>query len=99
MRFARLFFRALQPIAPERTAALAERLFFTAPQVRLSPAERATLEQSAPFSLTVAARRIAGWSWGPGDGPAGVPGAWLGIEGRPPRGVRRPTPGRGAIGW
>jgi len=70
MRFARLFFRALQPIAPERTAALAERLFFTAPQVRLSPAERATLEQSAPFSLTVAGRRIAGWSWGPGDGPA-----------------------------
>ena len=70
MRLARLFFRAIQPIAPDRTAALAERLFFTAPQARLTPAERATLEQSAPFSLTVAGRRIAGWYWGPGDGPA-----------------------------
>jgi len=69
MRFIQLFFRALQPIAPEQTAAWAERLFFTPPQTRLSPTQRAVLEQATPFSLTVGGRRIAGWSWGQGDGP------------------------------
>jgi pimeloyl-ACP methyl ester carboxylesterase len=69
MRFARLFFRALQPIAPEQTAAWAERLFFTPPQARLSPRQRAVLEHGAPFTLQTGGRRVTGWSWGRGGSP------------------------------
>jgi pimeloyl-ACP methyl ester carboxylesterase len=68
MRLVRLTFRGLQRVAPDRAAAWAERLFFTPPQTRLSPELTAVLEHAAPFSLMCGGRRVAGWSWGEGEG-------------------------------
>jgi pimeloyl-ACP methyl ester carboxylesterase len=67
MRSVRLAFRVLQRVAPERAAAVAERLFFTPPRTRLSSELTAVLERGMPFTATAAGRRISAWSWG--DGP------------------------------
>jgi pimeloyl-ACP methyl ester carboxylesterase len=68
MRLAQLSFSALQRISPNTAAALAERLFFTPRQARLPAEAVAILEEATPFALTVAGRRLMGWSWG--NGPA-----------------------------
>ncbi|MGH7539013.1 MAG: alpha/beta fold hydrolase [Gemmatimonadales bacterium] len=67
MRLLRFGFRVLQAGSPAAAAALAERLFFTPPRARLTPAMRAELERARPFTIVVEGHRVAGWSWG--DGP------------------------------
>ncbi|HMA44463.1 MAG TPA: alpha/beta fold hydrolase [Gemmatimonadales bacterium] len=69
MRLLRLGFRSLQAVSPARAAALAERLFFTPPRSRLTPAMRGELERGRPFTLMVDGHRVACWSWGPAGGP------------------------------
>ncbi len=67
MSLLRLLFRILQFVTPSRAAALAERVFFTAPRTRLTHPQREQLELARPISLVVQERRIAAWTWG--DGP------------------------------
>mgnify|MGYP001314905061 FL=1 len=67
MRWLRFVFRVLQVLSPTRAATLAERLFFTVPRARLTPAMREQVERGRVFTVTVEHQRIAGWSWG--DGP------------------------------
>lgn len=67
MSLLRWLFRVLQLVAPSRAAALAERVFFTAPRTRLTHPQREQLELARPVSLVVQERRIAAWTWG--DGP------------------------------
>jgi pimeloyl-ACP methyl ester carboxylesterase len=57
----------IQALTPKGAAALAERLFFTAPRAHLTRAMRTQIERGRPFTVTVEQHRIAGWSWG--DGP------------------------------
>lgn len=64
MRMLRLGFRSLQAVSPSRAAALAERLFFTPPRARLTPAMRAELERGRHFTIEVEGHRVAGWLWG-----------------------------------
>jgi pimeloyl-ACP methyl ester carboxylesterase len=66
MRLHRFAFQALQAVAPERAAALAEWLFFSPAQTRLPADCTGVLEQASPFSVTVEGRRVMGWSWGRG---------------------------------
>jgi pimeloyl-ACP methyl ester carboxylesterase len=69
MRMLRLGFRFLQMVSPTWAAALAERLFFTPPRSRLTPAMRHELERGRSFGVRVEGHRVAVWSWGPADAP------------------------------
>ncbi|HLZ45394.1 MAG TPA: alpha/beta fold hydrolase [Gemmatimonadales bacterium] len=64
MRFFRAILRVLQPLSPGLAAWLAERLFFTAPRRKLTPAARAFLASGARFTLRVEGRRVVAWHWG-----------------------------------
>lgn len=55
--------------APGLTAAVAETLFLTPPRYRRPPRERRWLEGAERFSVRLAGRRLAAWSWGD-RGPA-----------------------------
>jgi pimeloyl-ACP methyl ester carboxylesterase len=63
----RLGFQVLGPLAPERAARVAERLFTRPPQHPLRPHEESFLETGTPFSVPHAGQDLACWSWG--DGP------------------------------
>jgi len=101
----------LQPTWPAGAAWLTERLFFTAPRRRASPAARAFLAGGERFTLRVDGRRVAGWRWGNPDAPAvylshgwGSRGARLAAFGEPLlaagyRVVTYDAPGHGASGW
>src|SRR5437879_4958378 len=71
----RLGFRLLQRVSPEMSAALAERLFFTAPRTRLGDDLRAVLARGERFTLRLDGRPVVGWSWGPAG--AGTPVIYL----------------------
>lgn len=63
----RLGFQVLGPLAPERAARVAERLFTRPPQHPLRPHEESFLETGKPFFVPHAGQELACWSWG--DGP------------------------------
>ena len=64
----RLGFQLLGPLAPERAARFAERIFTHPPQHPLRPQEEAFLDTGAPFLVAHDGLELAGWSWG--SGPA-----------------------------
>src|SRR5215471_2030602 len=68
MRLVRWFFLALQSVSPRAAARLGERLFFTPPRSRLTPAMQAQLDRGKQFRIEVERQPILGWSWG--EGPA-----------------------------
>lgn len=62
----RLGFQLLGPLAPDRAARIAERLFTRPPQHPLRPQEEAFLETGEPFQVAHEGLELAGWSWGQG---------------------------------
>lgn len=66
MKVLRFVFRVLQRLSPRAAARLAERVFFTPHQSRLSEAMRAALARGKPFSVDVEGCRVNGWTWGSG---------------------------------
>lgn len=63
----RLGFQLLGPLAPERAARVAERIFTRPPQHPLRPQEETFLETGERFVVSHDGQELAGWSWG--DGP------------------------------
>jgi pimeloyl-ACP methyl ester carboxylesterase len=111
MTMLRSILGVLQPTWPAGAAWLTERLFFTAPRRRTSPAARAFLAGGERFTLRVDGRRVVGWRWGNPDAPAvylchgwGSRGARLAAFSEPLlaagyRVVTYDAPGHGASGW
>ena len=62
----RLGFQLLGPLAPERAAQVAERLFTRPPQHPLRPHEEAFLDTGETFTVHHAEEDLACWSWGNG---------------------------------
>lgn len=62
----RLGFRIFGPLAPERAARLAERLFTRPPQHPLRPHEEAFLDTGEAFMVPHEGQNLACWSWGSG---------------------------------
>jgi pimeloyl-ACP methyl ester carboxylesterase/RimJ/RimL family protein N-acetyltransferase len=58
--------RALSALAPERAAAVAERLFLTPPRTRRPRAEVELLAGASARPMRVGSRRIETWTWGAG---------------------------------
>jgi pimeloyl-ACP methyl ester carboxylesterase len=64
----RFGFRALSAVSPGLAARAAERVWFTPPRPRLSPASAAFLGTGTRADIVLHGRRVAAWSWG--EGPA-----------------------------
>lgn len=62
----RLGFQVLGPLAPERAALVAERLFTRPPQHPLRPQEESFLESGERFTVPHAGQQLACWRWGNG---------------------------------
>lgn len=111
MTMLRSLLGVLQPTWPAGAAWLTERLFFTAPRRKASPAARAFLARGERFTLRVDGRRVVAWRWGDPDAPAvylshgwGSRGARLAAFSAPLlasgyRVVTYDAPGHGASGW
>ncbi len=64
----RLGFRTLSAVSVRLAARVAERVWFTPPRPRLSPASAAFLGTGTRADIHLQGRRVAAWSWG--EGPA-----------------------------
>jgi pimeloyl-ACP methyl ester carboxylesterase len=73
--------RVTQAVSPGLAAALAERLFFHAPQGKVSARGKEFLDRGKRFDLAVDGRRVVGWTWGEGPATYLVHG-WGGSTGR-----------------
>ena len=62
----RLGFRTLSAVSTGLAARAAERVWFTPPRSRLSPASAAFLGTGARADILLDGRRVAAWSWGEG---------------------------------
>jgi pimeloyl-ACP methyl ester carboxylesterase len=66
LRALRAGFGTLGAVAPGAAALLAERLWFTPPRPRRSPASRRAMRSGHRFALFPGGRRVAGWTFGNG---------------------------------
>ena len=62
----RLVFRALERAAPGVAGFWADRLLFSPPRKRPSPAVRSALEAARPFAVAFGRGRLPAWRWGEG---------------------------------